>query len=480
MVEMIQGILQGSLLCRLLSAAGDWLGSQWKQSVIVQAFLSPMQGEERVQSSVFYRLWLRIHGVLCAVFSALRLDRLLEGSLFRKSWLWCMIAAVLAPIAPTVPVAGLTALGCVSFFLDVSCDRRKKLIYTPLNRYLLLFAAIYLFATFTSVTVRGSLMGGLLTVLFVLFAWVLVNAVTTRRQLDLLTAAMVLAGAVVALYGIYQYVSNAASTSSWIDNRLFEGITTRVYATLQNPNVLSEYLLLVIPFAAAGMLGAKTLRTRLLYLGAFSVMCICMVLTFSRGGWLGLLLAGAVFLVLLNPKFIWLGIIGMVGLALMMPATVINRFTSIGNMADGSTYYRVSIWLATIAMLKDYWFCGIGPGTTAFNMVFPAYSYAASSAQHAHNLFLQLICDSGICGILSFAAALFVFFRASLGTLCRETKQENRYGIIAPVSAVCGFLVQSMTDNSFYNYRVMLLFWTVLGLGAAFVHCTETEKEATR
>ena len=29
-------------------------------------------------------------------------------------------------------------------------------------------------------------------------------------------------------------------------------------------------------------------------------------------------------------------------------------------------------------------------------------------------------------------------------------------------------MVQSMTDYTFYNYRVTLLFWAVLGLGAAF------------
>ena len=41
---------------------------------------------------------------------------------------------------------------------------------------------------------------------------------------------------------------------------------------------------------------------------------------------------------------------------------MISRFTSIGDMTDGSTTYRVSIWLGTLDMLKHYWLCGIGPG----------------------------------------------------------------------------------------------------------------------
>ena len=30
---------------------------------------------------------------------------------------------------------------------------------------------------------------------------------------------------------------------------------------------------------------------------------------------------------------------------------------------------------------------------------------------------------------------------------------------------MAGFLVQAMTDYSFYNYRVMLIFWVYLALG---------------
>lgn len=29
-----------------------------------------------------------------------------------------------------------------------------------------------------------------------------------------------------------------------------------------------------------------------------------------------------------------------------------------------------------------------------------------------------------------------------------------------------GFMVQAMTDYSFYNYRVMLIFWVYLAVGA--------------
>ena len=39
---------------------------------------------------------------------------------------------------------------------------------------------------------------------------------------------------------------------------------------------------------------------------------------------------------------------------------------------------------------------------------------------------------------------------------------------IGSLSSIGGFMVQSMTDYSFYNYRVMYLFWAYLALSAVF------------
>jgi O-antigen ligase len=203
-----------------------------------------------------------------------------------------------------------------------------------------------------------------------------------------------------------------------------------------------------------------------------------MLLTFSRGGWLGLIFAGAVFLVLMDRRFIWLGALGLVALYFAMPEAVISRFASIGDLTDGSTSYRVSIWLGTLSMLKDYWLCGIGPGTAAFNMIYPAYSFDSIVAPHAHNLFLQLICDCGVCGIAVFLVLLFLFFRAACGALSRERDRTSRFGLIASISGMCGFLLQSMTDNSFYNYRVLFLFWVFLAIGLLYTRRTSMGEEA--
>jgi O-antigen ligase len=122
--------------------------------------------------------------------------------------------------------------------------------------------------------------------------------------------------------------------------------------------------------------------------------------------------------------------------------------------------------MGTIDMLKDYWFSGIGPGTAAFNLIYPAYGLNTIAAPHAHNLYLQLMCDSGILGLGLFGLLLLSFYRMNFTAFSRTRDKETRIYLIAVVASVSGFLLQGMTDYAFYNNRVTLLFWVIIGLGA--------------
>ncbi|MDR3278044.1 MAG: O-antigen ligase family protein [Oscillospiraceae bacterium] len=462
----MQKILQSSFIYRILAAAGLWFGGQWRESRLLGRFLRPAGGGRASEGSIFARAWAAAHRALCFVFQKLRLTKLLEGSIFRKPHVWCFLTVTLAPLVPTMAALALALATFGSLLLSFGCQPGKKLAFAPANRYILLYALAYVVSIFTSVTVSGSLKGGLLQTLFILFALAAQNAVTSRRQLDAVLYAFAVSGALVALYGVYQYLAGVTGASAWVDSKMFQSIGTRGYSTLETPHVLSEYRLLVIPFAAAAALAARRAIVKLFFFGCLGVSALCMVLTFSRGGWLGLIICAAVFLVMLDRRFILVGILGLVALYFLLPQTILARFTSIGDLTDSSSSYRLSIWLGTIAMLGDYWFAGIGPGTAAFNKIYPIYSYSSAAAQHSHNLFLQIMCDAGLCGLVLFAVILFSHLRRLASAVSREKDQISRLYQIAAIASVCGFLVQSAADYTFYNYRVTLVFWATLGLGA--------------
>lgn len=478
-MERVQQILNGSLLWRMLTALSLWCGAQWQRSVVVQSFLRPSAVDRAMsESSLFFRLWQWLRGGLSRLYELLHLDKLFCGSVFLRSFFWCALAAALGPILPTMPVLALVLVAYASLALDLVRDRTRALAFSPVNKYLLLFAGAYLVAVFASVTPSGSLLPGLLMISFVLFSLVVENVSITRRQLEGFTAILVLSATVIALYGVAQYLFGVTGADSWVDKDMFSSITTRVYATLQNPNMLAEYLVLILPLGAALLLTAKGWGQRVLWLCCCAVMSLSLLLTLSRGGWVGALIAGGVFVVLLSPKLILLAPVVLLALWFLLPDTFTARFASIGNMKDSSTSYRVSIWMGSIAMLKDYWLCGVGPGTEAFNLVYPAYSYHSANAQHAHNLFLQLMAEGGILVLVLFVVLVFSLCRRICVALKQNKRWDTRLFLIAVISGLGGFLAQGMTDHSFYNYRVALMFFVVVGLGAAWARFAQEEVAA--
>ena len=460
-----------SLYCMLCR----WCARQWENSAVVRW----LTGQKPLAGGMLCRVGLRLRQIWIRWCQVLHLDRLLQGSIFLHPAAFAGAAVVLAPLCPTMVVLALVCASFFSLILRLGVEEAAVGGTSPLHGYVLLYAAVYLYATLTSTTVSGSLFPGLLTILFVLFFLVLTGSGLEEKGLRRLLWAMVAAGVLISCYGFYQRLFPARFRSVWTDEDMFSSIVFRVYSTLENPNVLGEYFLLVIPLGAAVALTAGSWRERIVGLGACGVMVVCLILTYSRGCYLGLLFAAAVFLVLLDRRFLIVGIVALALSPLYLPESVLTRFTSIGNMGDTSTSYRVYIWMGTLAMLKDYWLCGVGPGTDAYNVVYPEYAYNAITAPHSHNLYLQILCDTGICGLLVFLLLLVAYYRMMFTAIRRERDRTARVFQIAAVSAVTGFLVQSMTDFTFYNYRVLLLFWSVLALSVLFTRMGRTERTAT-
>ncbi|MBE6008157.1 MAG: hypothetical protein E7235_03040 [Lachnospiraceae bacterium] len=461
-------IIENSRVLNFLWKAVAKISNAFLSSAIVSTFLSPSDNSGTVTGSIFYKVYDLIRLLCVKVFESLKINRLLKGSIFKMPYIWCFLTILIAPFAPTMVVLTAAMASFGSLFLKLACDKTKNLKYFALNKYVYMYAAIYMLAAMVSVARGASFKIGLITAAFVLFYIVVVNAIETRRQLDALVFFMLSAGVLVALYGFYQFLFPGKFGGVWVDTDMFSDIAFRVYSTFGNPNVLGEYFLLIIPIGVAYFFNSKKPLLKLIYFGAVSVMMLCLVLTYSRGCWLGIMAAAGVFLVLLDKRFIILGILALCAMPFVLPDTIINRFMSIGNMADSSTSYRVSIWLGTIAMLKDYWLSGIGPGEAAYNRVYPSYGYNGVSAPHSHNLFLQITCDTGISGLFVFCFMILRYFRDSLSAVLNAKNKENKILAIGAVSSITGFMVQSMFDYTFYNYRVMILFWIVLGIGVIF------------
>ncbi len=381
-------------------------------------------------------------------------------------------AVFAAPFVPTMMLAGLCLWTTLSLAIKSVSKSDFKWRFDGVGMCLILFLLVLLMSSLMSFARVDSLKVWAMYFVFVIFYFTVINSVETKEQLYGVYKLLAISGALVALYGIMQYVFGWTTSNAWIDEEMFEDSAMRVYSTLGNPNVLGEYLLLVLPVAAVFMLRDRWKElSKWTYGAMFLVLALCLVLTQSRGCWIGFMVSVAIFVTFYEGK--WWGLIPIVIciLPFVVPQTVVDRIMSVGNMEDTSTSYRVYIWLGTLGMMRHYWFGGIGMGEAAFAHVYPFFSYNAILAPHSHNTFLQLLVEAGIGGLGIFVVTQGVFLKKmSLVYRSGDKKSTDSMLALAAASGVVGFLVQSMFDYTFYNYRVMAMFFMIMGLGMALRH----------
>lgn len=111
-------------------------------------------------------------------------------------------------------------------------------------------------------------------------------------------------------------------------------------------------------------------------------------------------------------------------------------------------------------------------------MIYPKYALAgANFALHSHNLFLQIWVEMGVIGIVSFFALIFAFIRQSFSLMVyRKRGGVCATVVLAAAAGVLGYLFQGLTDNVWYNYKMLLIFWIVVGLVSAGVNINKEKQ----
>lgn len=369
------------------------------------------------------------------------------------------------PLAPTMGLLGLILITAVSYIIRLFRDKTMRFRVNILDYFVVLFGIVLFYSSITSYTPSNSLFALSIHIAYILFYFILVNTIKTRQQLYTLIALLVLSTTITSLYGLYQLKTVGATSEAWVDTTLFEDIKARVGSTFENPNVLGEYLVLIIPVAIAMLWGQRRWFSRLITLGLTAIMLVCLIYTYSRGAYIGLMLAFALFAVLRDRRFVVLGVIGLLLLPFVLPPSVINRFASIGNLSDTSSSYRISVWLGSLKVVQDYWPSGIGLGLEPFKLIYPKYSLNAAYAHHSHNIYIQLLIETGITGFLMFIAMIVVYYKTMLAGFFRTKDRLISTFMIAIASGMAGYLAQGVVENIWYNNRVLLTFWVMLAFG---------------
>ncbi|GAB1538672.1 IctB family putative bicarbonate transporter [Scytonema sp. NUACC21] len=395
-------------------------------------------------------------------------------------------------LAPFVAneLLGLILVACGGFWLlltvsDETASPNASSV-TPIHLPILLYWGIAVVATALSPVKQAALMDlrnfSLYLLLFALCARVL----KSEGFRSWLVGLYLHISLIVSVYGMRQWFFGAPPLATWVDPMSPLSKTTRVYSYLGNPNLLAGYLLPAVALSAVAIFAWRSWLTKALALTMFVVNGACLVLTFSRGGWIGLVVSTLTLLGLLYfwlstrmPPFwrkwsLWIllgSLTGALLLAIVFVEPVRERFFSIfADRNDSSNNFRKNVWTAVFKMIEDYPLTGIGPGHNAFNKIYPLYQLPRYSALSAYSIFLEIAVETGFIGLASFLWLLVVIFNTAFLQLrrLRELNSVDGFWVIGAIAALTGTLAHNTVDTVWFRPEVNTVWWLMVGLIASY------------
>lgn len=229
-----------------------------------------------------------------------------------------------------------------------------------------------------------------------------------------------------------------------------------------NPNDLALHLVTMVPIAVGLAFARRGPLKKLLYAACAVLFVAGVVVTFSRGGFLGLLAAAGVLAWKLGRKNRFLvATLGAVALAVFIAAAPGGYGERIGSMfygdAQGSASARRDILVRSALVALRYPVTGVGIGN---------FYYRGQHDQVTHNAYTQVASEMGLAALV-FYVLLIVSPLRRLGRMERESfgrKEQARFYYLAVglQASLAGYMVSSFFASvAFLWYAYYLVGYSV-------------------
>jgi O-antigen ligase len=289
------------------------------------------------------------------------------------------------------------------------------------------------------------------------------------RELRLVLLALGLSAGALGALGVIGYLGGGGArlTASGA------GASGRAVAGIPDPNYYAAYLqMAAVPLLALVVAGRT--RWRVVAAGAVALASAGVVLSLSRGGLLGLLLAGTVVvLAWARTRAVAVALVAIVTvttLANLNPLlesetteVVSERLASITVSSENNK--RSLLWSTTLDEIRQH---PIGVGA----LQFPSVSVARGLTQrghpleNVHNLYLNIAVELGVLGLLCYLLWLLRVGWDLVTEIGR--RRPETYAIVVGVAAsLVGYSFQALTVSQYRVETICATFFVLTGVAAA-------------
>ena len=287
----------------------------------------------------------------------------------------------------------------------------------------------------------------------VLMFIVVVNAVRTERRLHGLLFLALAVSCTLSVGAISDFRSGNFTVEGYRVTGLIGGM-------FGNPNDLALHLSTMVPLALALLLAARGGVRKLIYAAAALLFVGAIIVTYSRGGFLGVSCAALVLMWKAGRRnrfaVLALGAVALVAVLLLAPGSYSERIVSIVDFAKdpmGSATMRQQLfWRSVFVALRNPFF-GVGIGNFHFTSI---------REQESHNAFTQVAAELGFAALVVYALLILTTLK-SLRRVERETDGDGRrrprlyYLSVGLQASLVGYIVSSCFASVAYHWYLYYL-----------------------
>ena len=341
----------------------------------------------------------------------------------------------------------------------------------------------YILVTFLSAIntpdLFGTFKGALRATVYMLFSVIVYTVIQNRATLKRLFIAIFPSAAVAVIWTVIVLIYHI---DAWQWTSAYRS------APFTNYSVYGAFTAIFFLICLSRLLFDNSTYDRVLWTAWFVCFSVGLLMCFSRGVWLSVIVAVGFMLLQLgrgvtHKKILFIGAACLILLVcLNLPGVyniIIERVSSAVDVSYASNRARLLRWGQAVVMFLESPILGKGYG--AFAMLYEedvalVGSYTAQYQLGAHSEYLQVIAELGIVGLGVWVWLNIAFLRYGFRALKTIDDGFYRSVVIGLMAAEISLMVHFTVNNLLNGDTIGIPFWGIYGLLPAVVQMAAREK----
>lgn len=444
-------------------------------------------------------------------------------SVYRQPWFYSVLLLSMVPFFPDYVsfVLVLLSFGCAVV------DARRREAKVSFGRFGFMLAAYIGYMAFSliySIDFAGSFWSTVMWTVMFLGYLAMATVLIDRHRLRIATLCLTGVTGAVGLVSMVQYICRSYF-GVYVNDQLWEDVDKIVYGflniptsawdfgyrvsgTFSNPNIVAAYLIMTIPFCMGYVLTGTSSKPKALARIALVLSAYGVGFSFSRGGYLALLVIGACLVVFHARKKFVMTVLAAIYIMMLVPPAVGQRMATVvpenpslpadslmnteveespENLedfitqmeqnasdkyaGDHSVQMRFAIWGETMRAVLKRPLLGYGAGTAVSEKILVAGGY---QYRHTHNLVFEILLQGGVMGLVLAGGILALVVIRGWRLLHHRKNSEAWWLGFATFGFIAAMCIHGLVDYPLLTPRLICTVMLSLGIiesaGRVYLH----------